>query len=159
VLRWRFQKLGVSCCSLSRGLERRFRLNLRNCWWEAVTKSYHLAVMSNKKTSGSPEIQRRIRDVFAFRYRSKLARLVFAFRSLRDQSFKTLSLDGLSQIRPACSACSRRLRKYCRETDTFSIRWMRAVTAKEELLNAIADRVAIRLLEDLPKTLSGTRSD
>ena len=41
----------------------------------------------------------------------------------------------------------------------MSIRWMRAVAAKEELLNAIADRVAIRLLEDLPATLSGTRSD
>ena len=41
----------------------------------------------------------------------------------------------------------------------MSMRLIRAVAAREELLNAIADRVAKRLLEDLPKTLSGTRLD
>ncbi len=41
----------------------------------------------------------------------------------------------------------------------MSMRLIRAVAAREELLNAIADRVAKRLIEDLPKTLSGTRLD
>lgn len=41
----------------------------------------------------------------------------------------------------------------------MSMRLIRAVAAREELLNAIADRVAKRLLEDLPKTSSGTRLD